>query len=276
MACSTISVTSVTRSAQGPGDPTSLTFIFTPGTTIVAGNYVEITVPTDAATSSGGVSCTDGSSTSVTCSWSGTILTLTASSSGWCGTSGCAGGSAVTIVADGFTNPAGNAISPTSLTFESKTELSSGTYTTDSMSGTAYVSPGLDAGVLTVTGTISRSVPGGGADETGGTTTWSFTVSPEHAIVADTKAGFRVYFPEDVGYFTSAAITAMAGDSSADTSMCSSSCPAVADATDSTMIDYIDVYACTGGCAAATPVTFTITVINSYHTGTPASLEFTV
>lgn len=84
-------------------------------------------------------------------------------------------------------------------------------------------------------------------------------------MAADASSGLRVVFPTDVGYQVAANEACTAGGAS-------SACAYSYDGTDTEMIAYVDVYACTGGCSVGDNLTITIAAYYSYHTGVPSDL----
>lgn len=269
----TVTRDSATLSAlDGSADQTvELTLTFTPATTIISGNYLKVTIPSDAAVYTGSVGCETGSGTTLTCTPDDSVANeLTVEVLSPCGSSSCTGGSEAEVVITGLANPGAIPLTETAFGFSSFTEIDGTDYTTDTFSGSVTVSSvALTPNALSDI-TISRD-DGGVTAATGGDVTWTFTARLATAVTDSSTAGLRIEFPADFSILPDTQAATSDGDSVTG--------DYEEDADDSTEISYVDVFACeeaecetTGG---GDLLTVTVAAKNWYHNGTPDSSLFT-
>lgn len=260
-----ITSVAVTRDRTTLSGPVALTLTFTPATKIISGNWLKVTIPADAATfvTADDVECATGTGTSLTCTKDAATRTIEIQSP--CGTAGCTANVPATVVIDGLTNPSYIIFVETTFGMLSFTTIAGTDYTTDTFTGTAFLtSLALTPGILTDMD-IARADTGTPA--TGGDVVWTFVARLATEVVASTTAGLRIIFPPGLAYMpTTQAATSDGGAVDVVYN---------ADADDATEISYVDVYACEGGCDALDLLTLTVSAKNAYHNGDPDSFEFT-
>lgn len=197
----TLSIGSIVRSSGVLGGAVELTITFTPDTDIISGNFLRVNIPEDAAVESNAASesCETSGGASITCTYDGDWLEIESP----CGSSGCSGGSASSVVITSMTNPTSIPLTPTAFDFNTATDVTGSMLEIDSYtSGSDYVdSTALVAGSLSVDSVTHDGSTLVAFDSTD--MEWTIVVTPTNAVTAHSTSGFRVIFPENVGFMPS-------------------------------------------------------------------------